>query len=692
MPLDESDDCWLRYEPVGDDAPDESYRTHCLHAYVSTGAPELAAVRDELRRGIGGLLGREPHLWQHPPRSADGFLAVGTPEEMAVVAESVDTEAVAGLADGGFHLRATEWAGSPVLVVTAPTDRGLVYGTFHLLRLLALGRPIADLDTFEEPATPDRLVNHWDNPFRRSVERGYAGTSLFDLGELPALRERYEEYARLLASVGVNGVVVNNVNTEIPSRPSANPAMEAFAGWQLLDTDRLDDLTGLAAVFRRYGIRLCLSVNFGAPEKLGGLDTSDPTDPAVADWWARKADEVYDRIPDFGGFLVKADSEGQPGPYDYGATHVDGANVLARALAPHGGRVWWRAFVYGSHADRAVQQYETFAPLDGEFHDNVTVQVKNGPIDFQPREPVSPVFGRMPETDLGLELQITGEYTGQHVHACYHVPMWREALAFDTDPAGDGRRVKELFETPGSGVAGVGGPGEDPNWTGHYLAQANVYGFGRLAWDPDLTTEEITAEWVGQTFGTDPAVAEPVTDVLHGSWPAVVDYTTGGLGLLHVMYNGEARLENHYDPAPEEWPGYTGATADGIGVDRNARGNGYAQQYPDAIAERYDDPETFPEEFLLFFHHLPWEHELADGRTVVQTLYDNCFRGVERAERLRDRWHDLDGRIDDRRFRHVAERLDEQVLQARRWRDSLVDFFYGHSGVADEYGRVPRAE
>ncbi|MFC7068684.1 alpha-glucuronidase family glycosyl hydrolase [Halobaculum lipolyticum] len=700
MPLDEYDDCWLRYDRVGDDAPRESYRRRCLHAYVSTGAPELAAVRDELRRGIGGILGREPHLWQHPPRSVDGFLAVGTPEEMEVVADSVDTDAVAELADGGFHLRATEWEGSPVLVVTAPTDRGLVYGTFALLRRLALGRPIDDLDRFEEPATPDRVIDHWDNPFRRSVERGYAGPSLIDVGELPALRDRYEEYARLLSSVGINGVVLNNVNTEIPSRPSANAAMDAFAGWQLLATDRLDDLAPLASVFRRYGVRLYLSVNFGAPETLGGLDTADPTDPAVEEWWAEKADEVYERIPDFGGFLVKADSEGQPGPYDYGADHVDGANVLARALAPHSGRVWWRAFVYGSHADRAVQQYETFAPLDGAFHDAVTLQVKNGPIDFQPREPVSPVFGQLPETDLGLELQITGEYTGQHVHACYHVPMWKEVLEFDTDPEGvgggegdgDGTRVKDLLRGPGSGIAGVGAPGEDPSWTGHYLAQANLYGFGRLAWDPDLSTEAITDEWTGQTFGTGPTVAEPVTDVLHESWPAVIDYTTGGLGLLHMMYNGEARLENHYDPAPEEWPGYTGASADGIGVDRNARGNGYAQQYPEAIAARYDDPETCPEELLLFFHHLAWDRELADGRTVVQTLYDNCFRGVARAERLRERWRDLDGRIDDRRFRHVAERLEEQVLQARRWRDSLVDFFYDHSGIPDEDCRVPRTE
>ncbi|MWG33458.1 alpha-glucuronidase family glycosyl hydrolase [Halomarina oriensis] len=684
-----TDDCWLRYEEVTDERRHEAYRTYCANAYVSVGAPELGAVRDELRRGLGEILGRTPHLWQHPPRSADGFLAVGTPEEMQVIHDSVVVDAVDALADGGFHVKATEWEGANVLVVTASTDRGLVYGTFHLLRHLSLGRPLDGLDVFEEPATADRFVDHWDNPFRRSVERGYAGLSLFDVETLPNVDERYVEYARLLASVGVDGLVVNNVNTEIPDRPSANDAMSELGGWRLLEPRYLEKLAALASVFRRYGIRLALSVNFGAPERLGGLDTADPNDEAVERWWAEKATEVYEYVPDFAGFLVKADSEGQPGPYDYDADHVDGANVLARALEPHGGRVWWRAFVYGSHSDRAVQQHETFEPLDGAFHDNVTVQVKNGPIDFQPREPVSPVFGQMPETDLALELQITGEYTGQHVHACYHVPMWKEVLEFDTDPEGHGRRVADLLTEAGSGLAGVGGPGDDPNWTGHYLAQANLYGYGRLAWDPDLDTATVTDEWVRQTFGHDPEVVETVTDVMHDSWPAVVDYSTGGLGLMHMMYNGEARLENHYDPAPGEWPGYTGATADGIGRDRNARGNGYAQQYPEALAERYDDPETCPEELLLFFHHLPWDHTLDDGRTVVQTLYDNCFAGVAAARDLRDRWDSLDGRVDEQRFRHVAERFDEQVVQAERWCRTLTAFFYEHSGVPDEHGRVP---
>jgi alpha-glucuronidase len=684
------DDCWLRYEPARDNR--ESYRRLCAHAYVSEESRELGAVREELRRGLSGLLEREPHLWQHPPRTVDGFLAVGTPERMDVVAQAVDEERVADLDEDGYLITTGEWERIDTLVVTAASDSGLVYGTFDLLRRMSTGEPIADLHVVEEPASPDRLVNHWDNPFRGSVERGYAGQSIFDFETLPDLRDRYRDYARLLASVGINGIVVNNVNTQIPGRDSANEAMDHLAGWRLLETRYLEKLTGLASLFRRYGITLYLSVNFGAPEKVGDLDTSDPNDPAVAEWWAEKADEIYDLIPDFGGFLVKADSEGQPGPYNYDADHVDGANVLAEALAPHGGRVWWRAFVYGSHKDRAVQQYDTFEPLDGEFHDNVTIQVKNGPIDFQPREPVSPVFGQMPETDLGLELQITGEYTGQHVHACYHVPMWKEVLEFDTDPEGEGPKVKDLFQEPGTGMAGVGGPGEDRNWTGHHLAQANLYGYGRLAWDPDLETGDITDEWVRLTFGDDPDVVETVTDILHSSWPAVIDYSTGGIGLMHMMYNGSAYLENHYDPGPEEWPGYTGATADGIGKDRNSRGNGYSQQYTDYWADVYDDPETCPKELLLFFHHLPWDHELPDGRTVIQTLYDNCHAGVEEAARLRGEWETLEGEIDAERFRHVAERLDEQVEHAGIWRDRLCEFFYDHADIADEEGRVPRED
>ncbi|GAB7018302.1 alpha-glucuronidase family glycosyl hydrolase [Halostagnicola bangensis] len=684
------DDCWLRYERV-DDADIAPYRERLSHAYVSEGAPELGAVRTELREGLQEVLGREPHLWQHPPRSVENFLVVGHPEEMRPISETIDPNDVWSLETDGYVIRTVEWEGHDCTVITAPNDSGLVYGTFHLLRLVALGESIDDLDIVEEPANDFRIINHWDNPFRRSVERGYAGQSIFDWERLPGLRERYFDYARLLASVGINGVVPNNVNTGIPSRPTANDAVAERAGWQLLERENVEKLEALASVFRRYGITIYLSVNYAAPIRLGDLETADPLDSDVRQWWKDKADEIYDVIPDFGGFLVKADSEGQPGPYDYDRSHAEGANVLGEALEPHGGRVWWRAFVYSEHDDRAVQAYEAFEHVDGEFHDNVTVQIKNGPIDFQQREPVSTLFGAMPETDLGCELQITGEYTGQGVHTTYHVPMWKEALEFDTYADGEGTPVKEVLgKRNGQGIAGVGIVGEDPSWTGNHLLQSNLYGFGRLCWDPDLETERITDEWVRQTFGHDGRVVEAISDILLESWDACIDYHTGGIGLMHMMYNGEAALENHYDPAPEEWPEYIGTTEDGIGVDRTSEGSGYAAQYRDPITERYDSVETCPTELLLFFHHLPWEYELEDGQTVVQTLYDNCHDGVESVRELRAKWESLEGVLDDRRYRHVAERLGEQVVQAERWCETLCTYFHEKSGVPDEKGRVPQ--
>ncbi|SFR91480.1 alpha-glucuronidase [Halomicrobium zhouii] len=686
------DECWLRYPRVDDADRRESYARRCLHVYAGETSPQHGAIRDELREGLEGILGREPHLWQHPPRSADGFLVVGQPDLMEVVADSVDAGMVRSLDDDGYHLRSTTWEGAEVTVVTAPTDRGLVYGTFHLLRLMATGEPIDDLDVVEEPRNAERLINQWDEPFRGTVERGYGGESIFKWEHLPDLRERYFDYARLLASVGINGVVLNDVNTTRPERPGDLAGTGEFEGVDLLDEQHLPKVAALAAVFRRYGIRTYLSVNYASPMLVGDLDTADPLDDAVAAWWKDKVAEVYDLIPDFGGFLVKADSEGQPGPYDYDRSHAEGANVLGRAFEPYDGRVFWRAFVYSDHDDRAVQAHAIFEPQDGDFHEKVTVQVKNGPIDFQPREPVSTLFGDMPETHLACELQITQEYTGQGVHVCSHVPLWEEFFAFDTHADGEGTPVTEAFAgTEGEGIAGVGNVGEDGNWFGNYLSGVNLYGFGRLAWDPTLDGESVTEEWVRLTFGDDPEVVETVTDILQDSWEATVDYETGGLGLIHMMYNGEARLENHYDPAPAEWPGYTGATEDGIGYDRSSSGSDYVDQFADPVAERYDDPETCPDKLLLFFHHLPWDHELDDGRTVVQTLYDNCFAGVEEVKRLREQWRSLEGSIDEQRYRHVAERFDEQVEQAERWRDTLVEYFHDYSGVADERGRVPLA-
>lgn len=686
MEITEYDDCWLQYDTIQDSERRSSYRTRCSHVFSSTESPELGVVRDELRTGLKDLLGREPHLWMHPPRSVDGFLAVGRRDRMAVVRAAVDADEIDALHEEGYIIRSVEWEEKECIVITGATDKGMLYGTYHLLRLLATCQPVTDLNVVEEPKNEERIINHWDNPFRGSVERGYAGTSIFDWEQLPDLRERYRDYARLLASVGINGIVLNNVNTQKPDRPGANPAIVEMEGWQLITSKNLPKVAAIASVFRRYGIRTYLSVNYAAPILTGDLETADPLDSDVEQWWAEMADEVYDHVPDFGGFLVKADSEGQPGPYDYDRNHAEGANVIGRALEPHGGRVYWRAFVYASHKDRSVQAYDTFEPLDGEFHDNVTLQIKNGPIDFQPREPVSTLFGAMPETNIACELQITQEYTGQGVHVCYHVPQWKEIFDTDTYTHGEGTPVKDLLtHSEGEGIAGVGSVGADPNWTGHYLAQSNLYGFGRLVWDPNLASETITDEWVRQTFGNDPTVIESITSILYDSWPAVLDYMTGHLGLLHMMYNQDDVLENHYNPSPEEWPGYHGATEDGIGVDRTE----YAAQFPASLAEQYSSVHDCPTELLLFFHHLPWEYE-HDGTTVIQRLYDNCFAGVETVRSMREQWTELDGHIDPKRYCHVAERLDEQLAHAKHWRNTLVEFFYDYANIPDAKGRVPR--
>jgi len=689
MPTQEYDDCWLRYREADGDAR-EGYEKYTLDAYVGVAAPEFGAIRDELREALSGMLGREPQLWQHPPHASDSFLAIGQRHDMQPVGETIPESDVEDLGESGFVIRTVEWEGHDVLVVTADHDRGLVFGTFHLLRMMQCGDSIEGVDITEVPANTERVINHWDNPFRCDVERGYAGQSIFFWERLPSLRERYDDYGRLLASIGINGVVLNNVNTSIPGRGGANDAVNELEGYQLLESENLEKVEALAGVFRRYGIQVYLSINYAAPMLIGDLDTADPLDEDVQEWWAEKADELYERIPDFGGFLVKADSEGQNGPYDYDRNHAEGANVLGEALEPHGGRVFWRAFVYSEHEDRAVQAYETFEPLDGDFHDNVTVQIKNGPIDFQPREPVSTLFGAMPETNLACELQITGEYTGQGVHACSHVPMWEEILNFDTYADGEGSEVKDVLgERDGEGFAGVSSLGEDPSWTGHYLMQTNLHGFGRLAWDPSLSAEEVTTEWAELTFGDDPEVVGTVTNILIDSWDAVLDYETGHLGLMHMMYNQGDVLENHYDPDPRDWPEYIGADETGVGLDRTESGSAYTTQYREPVAERYEDPETCPEKLLLFFHHLDWEYKLENGDTVVQRLYDNLFEGVEETRELRERWQSLEGKIDEKRFRHVDERFAQQVVEAERWRDHLATFFYEHSGIEDDGGRVP---
>ncbi len=559
-----------------------------------------------------------------------------------------------------------------VTTVRAADPAGLLYGFFAVVRL---GEAAFGADRPAEahrPAVPCRMLDHWDNvvphPVMGQVERGYAGGSVFWHDGVVGDLDRIRAYARLLAAIGVNAIAVNNVNVH---------ATEAH-----LLTDRLGDVAAIAEVCRPYGIRVHLSVSFASPMTLGGLPTADPLDAEVREWWATATARVYAVIPDFGGYVVKADSEGQPGPFGYGRSHADGANLLADVLAPHGGVVHWRAFVYNHRqdwrdrsTDRARAAYDHFAPLDGQLRDNAILQVKYGPMDFQPREPVSPVLAALPHTRVAVEFQVTQEYTGQQWHVCYLGPLWSGVLRWCADQL-----------TP-SGIVGVSNVGDDPYWTGHPLAQANLYAFGRLAWAPDLAPESIVDEWAGLTFGDDAVLRELLHLMLDGSWRTYERYTAPlGVGFM-------VRPGHHYGPDVDgyeytPWGTYHFADRDGVGVDRTvATGTGFAGQYPSPWRETYESLDTCPDELLLFFHHVPYGHVLHNGSTVIQHIYDTHFAGVEEARAIRDRWAEADGRVDPGLYQRVAERLDEQVRSAEEWRDQVNTYFYRKSGVPDARGR-----
>jgi len=576
------------------------------------------------------------------------------------------------------------------LTVIGGGNRGLLYGFYAVVR--GRGEARAAGWSVHAPQQPIRMLDHWDNmsvhPVMGQVERGYAGGSLFyEDGELRTDLRRVEHYARLLASVGINRVAINNVNVH---------AREAT-----LLTERLGSVARLAEIFRAQGIAVFLSVSFASPIVLGGLDTSDPLDAEVQDWWRTATEAVYARIPDFGGFVVKADSEGQPGPFAYGRDHADGANLLARALAPHGGEVFWRAFVYNHRqdwrdrtTDRARAAHDHFAPLDGRFDDNVIVQVKHGPMDFQVREPISPVLGAMPRTRLAVELQVTQEYTGQQKHLCYLAPWWRENLRF---PVGGDRAaghaaatVAQIVAGPAErhgGVVAVSNVGDDEFWTGHPLAQANLFALGRLAWDSDIDADAVLEDWIAATFGPAPAVAEVLRELLAESWQLYESYTAPlGVGFM-------VRPGHHYGPDADgyeytPWGTYHFADRDGIGVDRTvATGTGYTGQYPEPWASVYESVDTCPDELLLFFHHVPYTHRLHSGKTVIQHIYDSRADGYEQVLQLRPRWQELDGLVPEALHERVTKLLREQERSAEEWRDQLRTYFYRASGIPDESGR-----
>lgn len=627
-------------------------------------SPTLRIAADELRLRLPAM--SAPVVLA---RSDDPVLA-GT----SLASQSLGAE--------GYRVQSVNIGGRNVTLVTAATDIGILYGSFALLRHLGSGGDAAKIDLSSAPQTKLRILNHWDN-LDGVVERGYSGQSLWDWWVLPDFKDpRYADYARANASIGINGTVLNNVNAKAESLTAPYIAKSA----------------ALADVFRPYGIKVYLSVRFSAPIEIGGLKTADPRDPAVAAWWKAKADEIYRAIPDFGGFLVKANSEGQPGPRDYGASHGDGANMLAAAVKPHGGIVMWRAFVYADTdpEDRAKQAYTEFKPLDGTFADNVLVQVKNGAIDFQPREPFHPLFGAMPKTPLMAEFQITKEYLGFATHLAYLGPMFEEALDAQTGVR-RGETVASVVtgEADGhtlSGMAGVANIGRDRDWSGGTFNQANWYVFGRMAWDPSLSSEAIAREWAAQTFGNDSVVTDTVVKMMMRSREAVVDYT-GPLGLAHLFATG-----HHYGPGPwvsdlarPEWNPvyYHRATRTGIGFDRTRTGTNAVAQYAPSLAKRYADPKKTPVEELLWFHHLPWDYRMADGQTLWEEMVRRYDRGVATVTDMRRQWATLKLRVDGERWSKTDAFLAIQEREALWWRDASLAYWMSINGLPLPNGAAP---
>ncbi len=657
-------DLWLRYRPV--EAAALSRYQPLANALLPRGtSPTIAAARDELERGLTGLLGKAV------PVASDikggGTIVFGTPQSsplVATLAASLKT-----LGSEGYLIRSLTAQGHKVTVIAGNSDIGVLHGAFAFLRLIQTRQPIDALDIASAPRVQIRILDHWDN-LDRTQERGYSGFSIWDWHKMPDYMDpRYTDYARADASLGINGAVLNNV--------AANAA--------ILTPLYLAKVAALADVFRPYGIKVYLSAKFSAPIEIGGLKTADPLDPAVRAWWQAKVDEIYRYVPDFGGFLVKANSEGQPGPQDYHRTHADGANMLADALAPHHGIVMWRAFVYSAEnaEDRAKQAYSEFVPLDGKFRDNVVIQTKNGAIDFQPREPFHPLFGALPHTNMFLELQITKEYLGLATSLAYLAPLYEEVLHADTYAKGPGSTVTKvidgsLFGSRLTGIAGVANVGDDRNWSGSEFNQANWYAFGRLAWDPQLSSRAIAEEWAGMTFTNDPAFVKPVVDMMLASREAVVDYMTP-LGLHHLMATG-----HHYGPGPwvsdlkrPEWNPvyYHRADAAGIGFDRTATGSNATSQYAPPVAKQFEDIDAIPEKFLLWFHHVPWDRKMASGRTLWDELVVRYDEGVAATARARATWAAMKPYVDAQRFNEEAAYLAIEEKEAHWWRDACLAYF-----------------
>jgi alpha-glucuronidase len=678
---------WLRYSQVKDNAA--SLPT-CVAVIGDSAVVRTAG--NQLVRALEGAPGNLVSTGEIP--SADAFV-LSTGRDIRPLFPELLLEARVPSTDG-FLLKTIRRNGHKYWLIIGGSDRGVLYGMFSLLSRIAQQQDVQTLDDSQSPSAPIRWVSQWDN-LDGSIERGYAGRSIFfDGGQVRGDLTRVGDYARLLASVGINGCAINNVN--------ADP--------RILSADFLPQLVRIADAFRPWGVKLAVSVDVSSPVAVGGLKTFDPLDPDVAAWWKKTTDTIYERIPDFGGFVVKADSEGRSGPSQYGRTAADAANVIARALAPHHGVLLYRAFVYNHHldwrdmkADRARAAYDYFHPLDEKFAANVVIQIKYGPIDFQVREPASPLFGAMPFSDQAIELQVTQEYTGQQRQLVFLAPMWKEILDFDMGVvSGKATPVKKIVSDflwrplatdapieihPLGGFNAVVNVGLDENWLAHPLAMANLYAYGRLAWNPDLSAAQTANEWTRLTFGNNPQVVETISKMLLSSWHIYESYTGPlGAGTLTDI------LGDHYGPGIESsehngWGQWHRADEHGIGMDRTiATGTGYIGQYSPEVQKQYETLAACPDELLLFMHHVPYTYVLHSGKTVIQHIYDSHYDGAEQAAGLVTRWETLRGQIDDERYNDVLARLQYQAGYAIVWRDTVVNWFFSESGISDAKGRI----
>lgn len=664
---------WLQYKKIEDSKLASEYKSKINGIFALGNSATIQATSKELQSGLSSLL--DTKIQTQQDINDENTLVFGSKSSLNEdIIKNLKNE-LDQVNNEGYLIKTFSLNNKNHILITGNTDIGVLYGVFNFLKLLQTNKSIENLNIVDSPKINVRMLNHWDN-LNGMVERGYAGSSLWNWQKLPDfIDQRYIDYARSNASIGINGTVLNNVN----------------ANALILTPQYLEKVEALANTFRPYGIKVYLTARFSAPIEIGGLKTADPYDSTVKNWWREKAKEIYKRIPDFGGFLVKANSEGQPGPQNYKRNHVDGANMLADALAPFGGIVMWRAFVYSEHDvnDRAKQAYSEFVPYDGQFRDNVIVQVKNGAIDFQPREPFHPMFGAMPKTPLMMEFQITQEYLGFSSHLVYLPKLYQEVLESDTFSKGKGSTVAKIVD--GSldnhkltGIAGVANIGSDLNWTGHPFAQANWYGFGRLAWNPHLDSETIADDWLRMTFSNDENFVNPVKEMMLKSREAVVNYMTP-FGLHHIMDTG-----HHYGPGPwvsnlsrPEWNPtyYHKADKNGIGFDRSKTGSNATAQYNKEVAQVFNDVKTCPEKDLLWFHHLSWDYKLKNGQTLWNGMALKYQEGVDEVATMQTTWKKMGNYVDKTRFKEVQMLLNIQYKEAKWWRDACLLYFQQFSGM-----------